>query len=248
MLWRSDFSVLRYIICEDNASFLQKISEVVNKMMMPYEFSYKLNKFQGYKPEIEDIIKNKDEHKIYILDVEMPEVSGLEIASMIRENDSDSTIIFLTSYPEYRNDVFYSRLLALDYIQKGALWNDRLEDTLKYTLKLLNRNQTLKFNYNGSSYRIELKDINYIEKVQDFKKCVIYTKDGKQYQMTNTLKKLEAELGPLFYKCHKSFIVNTENIKYINYPDNSITFKNNQSEYLISNRCKKGLKEYVEKY
>lgn len=240
--------MLRFIICEDNTAFIQKIAEVVHKIMMTYEFEYKVNKFVGYSDDIKSIIKSTNEQKIYILDVEMPEVSGLEIASMIREHDLESTIIFLTSYPEYKNDVFYSRLLALDYIQKGALWKDRLEDTLRYTLKLLNRSKSLSINYNGALYRIELKDINYIEKVQEKRKCIIYTKDGKKYQLTDTLKNLEKELGPLFYKCHKSFIVNIENIKHINYPENSITFKNNHSEYVISNRCKKGLKEYVEKY
>lgn len=240
--------MLRFIICEDNTGFLQKTAEVVHRIMMPYEFEYKVSKFPGYSKDIDKIIKAKNEQKVYILDVEMPDVSGLEIASMVREIDTESIIIFLTSYPEYKNDVFYSRLLALDYIQKGALWNDRLEDTLKYTLKMVNRNKSLQFKHSSNTYRIELKDINYIEKVQDQKKCIIYTEDGKQYPISETLKEIEKQVGPLFYKSHKSFLVNVENIKHINYPENLIIFQSNHSEYLISNRCKKGLKEYVDKY
>lgn len=240
--------MLKFIICEDNANFLQKIAEVVHKVMMPYEYDYKVYKFTKYNEEVEELIKNKNEQKIYILDVEIPEVSGLEIASTVRETDSESTIIFLTSYPEYKNDVFYSRLLALDYIQKGALWNDRLEDTLKYTTKIMNRTKLLNFTNGGNCYRIPLKDINFIEKVQDQKKCIIYTEDGKKYPVSENLNKMEKQLGKLFYKCHKSFLVNVENIKHINYPENTITFQNNQCEYLVSNRCKRGLKDYVEKY
>lgn len=240
--------MLRFIICEDNKNFLQKASEVVHKVMMPYDFDYKVNKFTGYNKEVEEIIENTNEQKVYILDVEIPEVSGLEIASSVRENDLESTIIFLTSFPQYKNDVFYSRLLALDYIQKGALWNDRLEETLKYTIKIMNRKQILNFNYAGNSYRIPLSEINYVEKVQEQKKCIIYTVDNKKYQINENIKDMDKTLGPLFYKCHKSFLVNVENIKHINYKENTITFQNNICEYLISNRCKKGLKDYVDKY
>ena len=238
--------MLRFIVCEDNTKFIPKIAELIHKIMMPYELEYKVNKFTEYNQDLDKIIKAKNEQKIYILDVEIPEVSELEIASMIREEDTESIIIFLTSYPQYKNDVFYSRLLALDYIQKGALWIDRLEETLKYSLSLLNRKKCITFSYNGNSFRIELKDINYIEKVQENKKYVVYTIDGKKYPVIQNLKDFEPQLEGLFFRCHKSILVNLENIKYINYPENTITFKNNESAYLISNRLKRSLKDRVE--
>lgn len=240
--------MVKYIICEDNSNFLQKISEVVNKTMKMYKFDYKIHKFQGYKPEIENLISDESDQKIYILDVEMPEVSGLEIASMIREEDTKSTIIFLTSYPEYKNDVFYSRLLALDYIQKSPLWGNRLQDTIKYTLKNISKNKALVFKYNSHAYRVEYDDINYIEKVPNHRKCIIYTKGEKKYQLTSTLKELQPQLAPSFVQTHKSFIVNVKNVKHIDYPNNIVTFNNNVKAYLISDRGKRELKEYVKNH
>ena len=240
--------MIRFIICEDNTNFLNKIAEVVHKIMMPTNFDYKVHKFKNYDNNLEKIIDSKNDEKIYILDVEIPDISGLEIASQIREDDEESTIIYLTCHPECKNDVFYSRLLALDYIQKGQLWNDRLEDTLKYITKKLERKSTLNFEFQSNSYRIPFEEINYIEKVQSLKKCIIYTTDGKSYEISNNLSELEKSVGPSFYKCHKSFLVNIENIKHINYSENLITFKNNKSEYLLSNRAKRGLREYVTKY
>ena len=90
--------LLRFIICEDNKEFLNKLSNVINKVMMPYNFEYKINKFTQYDKEVERMIHDNNEIKIYILDIELPVVSGLEIASSIRENDSNSIIIFVTSY------------------------------------------------------------------------------------------------------------------------------------------------------
>ena len=92
--------MLRFIICEDNKEFNNRLAMIINKVMMPYNFEYKISKFEKYNKEVEEIIIRKNEQKIYILDVELPEVSGLEIASTIREQDLDSTIIFVTSHPE----------------------------------------------------------------------------------------------------------------------------------------------------
>ena len=111
--------MLRFIICEDNKDFLNRLSNSITKVMMPHNFEYKINKFTQYNKEVEEIISTKDEIKIYVLDIELPEVSGLEIASRIREDDLESIVIFVTSHPEFKNDIFYSRLLAIDYISKN---------------------------------------------------------------------------------------------------------------------------------
>ena len=240
--------MLRFIICEDNNQFLERINNIINKAMIIYNFDYKISKFNEYNKEVEVIINNENEQKIYILDIELPKISGLEIASIIRENDMESTIIFLTAHNECRNDVFYSRLLALDYIQKDRIWSDRFEDTIKYTIKAINNRRVLLFEFNYNSYRIPLKNILYIDKVQDLQKCLIHTEDGEVFEIITGVAELAKRLGPSFYQSHKACIVNVEKIKSINYNDGIITFLNNESVYLLSSRQKKGLKEYVSRY
>jgi len=240
--------MIKFIICEDNQNFLQKITEELNKIMMPVNHEYKIFRFKEYNEELQNIMDDPKDEKIYILDVEMPEISGLEIASEIREIDEESTIIFLTSHPECKNDVFYSRLLALDYIHKGKIWKERFNETIKYVLKRINKKKILRFDFQANSYRIPLEKINYVEKVQSLKKCLIHTTDGKVYPITRNLTGVEKMLSEAFYKSHKSFIINIENIKHIDYTENKVIFNNNESEYLISNRNKKALKEYIDNY
>lgn len=240
--------MLRFIICEDNKDCNEKIAIIINKIMMPYNFEYKINKFQKYDKEIEKIIAQEQEQKIYILDIELPEISGLEIASNIRETDLESVIIFVTAHPECQNDIFYSRLLAIDYINKNKLWQDRLEKTIKYAVKNISNRRVLSFDYNRNSYRLPINSILYIEKVPDNQKCIIYMEDKSKYEILSTISKLKTKLGPSFYQSHKSCLVNIEKIKRINYPEGTITFLNNQTIYLISTRNKKGLKEYVANY
>ena len=238
--------MLRFILCEDNKDFLERLYTIINKVMMPYNFEYKVNKFTEYNEELSTLIKKKHEQKIYVLDIELSDVSGLEIASEIRENDMESIIIFVTSHPECRNDIFYSRLLALDYIPKDRIWASRFEETIDYVVKSLNRSQVLIFNYNHNSYRIPFDNITYIEKIQENQKCIIHTEDGKEYGIISSIAILIKKLGYGFFQSHKACIVNLEKIANVNYKDNIVTFKNGESAYLLSNRKKKQMRKYVE--
>ena len=86
--------MLRFIVCEDNKESLERICNIINRVMMPYNYEYKTNKFTSYNKEVSELIKTKYEEKIYVLDIELGDVSGLEIASQIRHEDPESVIIF----------------------------------------------------------------------------------------------------------------------------------------------------------
>lgn len=240
--------MLRFVIFEDDNKFMDRICIDINRVMMDYNFDYKISKFGKYNEEVENIIEDKNEQKIYILDIELPVVSGLEIASIIRENDSDSSIIFLTVHPEFRNDIFYSRLLAIDYIPKDKIWGDRLESTIRYIIKSTGKNKVLSFEFNCNSYRVPVKNITYIEKVQDLQKCLIHTLNGDIYEIVSSITGLLNKLGPCFYKTHKACLANVINIKKVDYHEGIITFFNDETSYLLSTRNKKGLKDYVSRF
>lgn len=240
--------MVRFIICEDNKEFLMKIHNILTKVMMPYNFEYKINEFTEYNKDVHEIINKEGEQKVYILDIELGEISGLEIASEIRENDLESIILFVTNHSECKNDIFYSRLLALDYIPKDKLWSSRFEETMNYIIKTINKKGVLIYNFNRNSYRIPYDNILYIEKVQDVPKCIIRTENGEEFETSMSIIELSEKLGHSFFQCHKSCIVNIEKIKRINYSENTITFLNNETVYLLSNRKKKELREYVANY
>lgn len=72
-----------------------------------------------------ELIQNID---IIFLDVEMPEINGLELAEILLQENPDVTVIFVTAFNEYAVKAF--ELNALDYILKPVGTN-RLERTLK---------------------------------------------------------------------------------------------------------------------
>jgi len=121
----------------------------------------------------------------------------------------------------------------------------KLEETLNKILEIYNINGILNFSFDYISYRVPANKILYIEKVTGDKKCIIVSEDGKKYEVIATLKELQKKLPLDFYQTHKSCIANTKKIEQVDYIENSITFCNEVTTNLLSERCKKGLKKYV---
>lgn len=112
----------------------------------------------------------------------------------------------------------------------------------------MNKKRILSYSYNHNSYRIPFDEILYIEKIEENQKSLIHTENKEIFEITISMNKLINMLGPNFYQSHKSCIVNLDKVKKISYSTNTIIFNNKEEVYLISNRRKKELREYVAKY
>ena len=240
--------MIRFIICDDNEQASDKISKTITKSMINYPYEYEVSKFTCFNSNLNKIINTPGEKKIYILDIELPKISGLEIASKIRKKDWKSIIIFVTAHPECKNDIFYSRLLALDFISKYHLYEKRLEETINVAVNSLSDTKTLVFHNRSTTYQIPYEDIIYIEKLNGQRKCLIATRNGTSFTIRENISTLYDNLENNFYRCHKSCIVNIKEIKKVDYNEGLITFKNDLKTNLLSERMKKGLKEYIKSH
>ena len=237
--------MIKFIICEDNLDTLERTSQTVTKSMMKYDIEYKVYKFPKYTNELSKLINETGDVKIYILDVELPGISGLEIASEIHEDDDDSIIIFATAHPDYRDDIFYSRLSAIDYIPKQQLYQERLQNTIEYVIDKKYKNKSISIISKHNHCKILYKEINYIEKCQMQNKCIIHLVDGETKEVITSITKMKEQLGNTFFQTHKSCLVNLKNIKNIDYSNCIITFQNGDKTTLFAVATKKELREHA---
>ena len=240
--------MIKFIICDDNKEALDIANKAVTKAMMNYDIEYKVLKFTRYDDKLKEQIKDGLNTKIYILDIELPIVSGLEIASEVREMDDDSIIIFVTAHPECKNDIFYSRLEAIDYISKYYRYEERIEDTIKHIMKKRYRNNTFSYTYNHVHNKLLYKEINYIEKEPLQNRCIIHLVNKDEKIVTRTIQNIKKELSPMFFQTHKSCLINLDNVKRINYANFTIYFKNGDSTNLLSHESRKELRKVVGDY
>lgn len=197
----------------------------------------------GNKQENFKIINYLDEYQkncdrnIYILSSK-DIFETLDIAKKIRDSgDWTSQIIIISNLEKEDNSIFSNRLLILDYIDYNVNINESLKRAICIAYKILTKNKTLNFRFNGETYRIPYQNILFIEKGNNLNYCTIYTKHDNQYIIKDTINNLEEKLDSAYFmKTHRSCIVNLYNILYYNYADNIIKFKNKEIDLIARER------------
>ena len=90
--------MINFIICDDNNKIVDDIKNIISKYMMKNEHNYKTHLFNDYDSNFMKVVNSNLQCKIYILDIETPTRSGIDVARIIREKDVDSMIIFITGH------------------------------------------------------------------------------------------------------------------------------------------------------
>lgn len=234
--------MINFIICEDNKNVRDLHEALISKITMPYDFDYTVHSFEKYNNNLNKIINTPSNLKIYILDLELPGKTGLEIAQDIRKVDWDSIIIVLTSHDELELKLFKEKLLIFDFISKFDNYEKRLTDSINLVIKNLNCRSALVFKQDKEIYHIKYDNILYIFRDNTKNKTKIKAID-KEYYVRNTLTNVAKQLDNRFYQTHRACYVNLNNIKCADFKNDIIYFTNDDSIDYLSRNYKKGLKE-----
>lgn len=235
--------MINFIVCEDEKVLRNETKDIIDSLMMNYDIDYKIDEFEGYNTKFEEIAKKDTGFKIYLLDIKTKKGSGIDAARIIREqyDDWNSVIILITSYSEYKYEALCSRLFLLDYINKLDNCQKKIKEDLIIAMKHYdNRYNMLSYEYNHTCYKVEYRQMIYIEKEPDSKRCIIQTTEGKQ-TIPGTLNEIYDKLDNRFLKVHKSMVINLDQIRKYEIGKNKVTFKNGDHTHLISRNMKKEL-------
>ncbi len=236
---RSDY-MINFIVCDDNKNLLEDVVELINKLMMKNRHEYKVHAFTDYNEKFMNIMNEKLSCKIYILDVEVPSQSGIDIARQIRDKDVDSAIIFLTLHNEVGPVLLKEEIMFLTFICKFDNANRRLQSAISKALELVGKKLSVRFEDQGAIYTLPVKDIIYILTDTMERKIVIKT-DYAQFRVSKTLVEMEKLLPHQFKHSHRACIVNVDRIRMIDKKNNTIIFDNDDMVDLLSKSCRKEL-------
>lgn len=164
---------------------------------------------------------------VVFLDVEMPEMTGVECARAIQDMDPSIIIIFATAHDTYMGDAF--EVYAFDYLVK-PFKVDRVTQTLERARdRVLLRgvkplgspvagpraaNGRLMLRHREGVSFLDLQDILLVQR--EDRATVLYTLNGERYVTGDSLAEMEERLqSDAFFRCHKSYIINLNHIKDI---------------------------------
>ena len=177
--------MINFIICDDVKQYRDMVEHIVDSYMMKNKIEYKTHVFDDYDSDFVKIVESKLSFKIYILDIETPTKSGIDIARLIRNKDVDSVLIFLTGHQELGHVVMKNDFLFLSYINKFDNCEQRLKKSLDKALQMLKVKSVIRFKDNGVIYTIPQDDILYITRDSIERKCIIVT-DYSEFKVGKT--------------------------------------------------------------
>lgn len=231
--------MIRFVIVEDDEENLSTIKKIIDKEKYKAKQEIKTYEFTGYSKELQNIINNVNEKTVYILDIELKDSkSGVEIASLIRNDDWDSEIIFITNHDRMFETVHRSVFEVFDFIEKYLDLEKRLAKDIKL---ILEKNKDKKvFSYRGRNVDLQLyfNSIEYIYRDKEDRKAIIVT-DKASYSINMGLKEILAMLDSRFKFVHRSCIVNTEKVSIYDWNNNKVKMTSGKEVLYLSKKYKK---------
>lgn len=235
--------MINFIIVDDNKSQRKIISNTVLKSMMRNKLEFNIYEFDDYNDKLENYLKNGSTDTVYILDLELPNGDGIDIARKIRNKYENwiSPIIIITVHTSLYYEVYKQRLQILDFIGKCENVEKNLFENIDICLKMLNKEKTYRYTYKGTDYTINLNNIDYIQR--EGRQVKIVTNNDSYYQNTS-INEIKNKLPEYFVVSSKGILINIKNVEKIDWNLLKVFFKDKNEGYLVSKSHRKEINNY----
>lgn len=197
-------------IYEDEKIFSEAFEKNCNQLCTKLKIDHTVTAFQNSKELLQIISTEPTKFDLFLLDIITDELSGMDLAKIIRKKNKESSIIFVTSNRDFAIQGY--EVQALHYLLKPIDINllEKLIDT-DYKNKFKRKFITLETHTN--LVKIAFSEIVALETVN--RKVAVYLLDKTIYH-TGKLSDLAEQLpSNLFIRCHQSFTLNIRNIREV---------------------------------
>jgi DNA-binding LytR/AlgR family response regulator len=224
--------MIKCIVVDDDAMSRMSVKKCIERHP---ELDF-VAEFESAQDALNQISKITPE--LIFLDIEMPEMTGLEFISAL---SSDAHVVIISSKAEYAIDAFDFNVT--DYLTKPVDF-DRFCKSVERVVQINSGISVSSEEVNNlfikadSKYvKIKLNEIQYIEALSDY--VSIYTDKGR-FVLLGTMKGMESKLDSnQFIRIHRSYIINLHRIEsfqegYVKIDDNQLPVSRGSKENLMN--------------
>lgn len=220
--------MISLLICDDDKEITDKITTLVNEFQNDNNVNLEID----VRNHSEQVIEESKSYDIAVVDVEMPNTTGLSLAKTIRDNNEDAIIIVITSHLCYLDSAM--GIQAFRFLTK-PIEEDRFlknfGEAVKYYKKLF---KEVIVEVNGKVSKLKTIDILYIENIKHGANIVTKNAVYKTNKKPAVWEKI-IDQPNFFVHSHKSYIVNLQNIVY--FDKNTISFTRGKGKEELSVSC-----------
>ena len=215
--------MLNFVLCDDNLPSLNRLSKLLENIFMKNNIDAQVGLASTTPTEVLTYVKENNVDVLF-LDINLNDkLNGCDVANIIRKNNKNVYIIFLTGHLEYILQAY--KYKTFDYLPKPIV-EERLEETVLRLIEDMSISHLNFIKINNDKTLINADEINYIKK--DGMK-LLFCSDRKTYETYSSFSKYEDCLPENFIRCHKSYIVNINNVTEFKPNQNILELKNNQT-------------------
>lgn len=220
-----DFNVA---ICDDEKYYIDEFRKYIYAYESESEVKLHIIEYASGIELVEALSQNKYEYDMIFLDVEMPNINGIETAQRIREINDNVIICFITSYEDFALDAY--KVDSIGYIIKPVEYSE-VKKILNKAIIQINyfvdkeeaEKKYIEINTNREKKIVDINKIVYIEKRRN--QCVFHMYDG-EFVCYETLNDIFQKLdSSKFMYSHQGYIINFLRIKEVR--QNQICFGDN---------------------
>lgn len=239
--------MLNIFVCEDDDAQRRSIVQTIQNTVLIEELDMELVLDAADPYVLLEKVRISLNTGIYFLDIDLgSNMNGMKLAQQIRLSDPRGFIIFITAHSELSFMTFQYRVEAMDFVLKDnpAEAKVKIRECLlnameRYTLQTNRTHKVYTTRIGGRKINVDYDDIFFFETSSNIHKVILHAKD-RQIEFSSTMKELTSTLGDNFVRCHRSFLVNKNNIKEVDAKKRIIYFTNGET-CLMSTRMMKGL-------
>ena len=218
MRWRD--KMFRVAVVDDNPVFLEKSKKITGKFFEERKLECEIKTYERANSVIEEI-KERQYFDVFLIDIEMPDVDGMELARQIRRLYDSPYIIFVTSHVEYSIKGYEYNVWR--YIIKENM-AENLPQAYESLIEQLKQKKEKFYivEHPKKLLKILYEDIHYIYK--DGKNAVFVTKNNVWSDRKSLEQVMQALNDPMFVRCERGNIANIRHIMTMK--DNVLKMRN----------------------
>ena len=203
---------MRIAICDDQEAIRNRLFQSIKSYFINNEITNPTITLFSDAISLLDSIKQKNFYDIIFLDIDMPQLSGMDCAKEIRRLSSDNIIVFVTNYSEYMPNAF--TVEAFGFIVKDRLCQKLPEVLDRCLLKYQKLHSNILFVSKKRQINLIPREIIYVSSY--LRSVTFHLVSGEEIELTYQIKECDAKLAPFdfFFFLH-SILVNLSYVSEI---------------------------------
>lgn len=196
-------------ICDDSDVDRRSIGDMVRRWAEAARYSVRIDEFPSAESFLFEYAEKRD-YDILLLDVEMRDISGIELAKRVRAERGRAEIVFITSHFEFIAEGY--EVDALHYLVKPVS-EEKLSEVLdRAAARLAVEPPSVVVSFDGGTVKLLEADILYVEAFAHY--LEIHTRTDV-YRLKESISAFGDQLSGDFFRAHRSYLVNLKAVERI---------------------------------